>query len=564
MATLEQLIETQKFFSHHIRRIWVKYEKMAQPRRTVSAVQNRITILENLWDECQDLHKSIIAASDSKSSKDQAYFVEDIFSSIVEAVDKIRDYLAEEFQKQMAPSAATDPAFASAPISAATSVSEAKVALQLPPINLRRFTRDLTSWMAVRDMFLSLVDSRTDLFPVQKLYYLKLIWREKPLRCWPAWSYVRRTIPRHQPRPGFATRERPGLGHTDRVSEYFPSDQPVGGSIHLPHPGEIGRCHVTGLGSRAEGFECVPYAATPEPKRGFVRAHQASSHTPLCLLCHQEHPLFRCPAFLEGTCPSGQTCRQCKQKHHTLLHLERNLLNISTSPVAPATILVSQSATSNVLPEGEWMRSVLVLVTGIGDSCAGVARHSAAFSVEPCRCSQPVIPMTALVRSNLTGYVPPCPSVDTLPNFLSSLPLADIDFHRSEPIQLIIGADFFEQILLDGVIHSSLGSSLAQRTIFGWVLSGNYRVPASNQASILQSSVVHSNHVVVVDSLQKTLRNFWELEEVPQRCSFSPEEDQCESHFQNTHFRLPDRRYIVRLPVKFDAPPSIGDTSRMA
>ncbi|KAG7197640.1 hypothetical protein KM043_016465 [Ampulex compressa] len=173
MATLEQLIETQMSFSHQIRRIWVNYGEMAQPKRTVSAVQNRITTLEKLWDEYRALHKSMIAASDSKSRKDLTYFAEDIFSSIVEAVDEIRDYLAEELQKQMALSAATGPVSASASTSAAAFVSESKVALQLPPINLKRFTGDLTSWMAFRDMFLSLIYSQTDLSPIQKFHYLK-------------------------------------------------------------------------------------------------------------------------------------------------------------------------------------------------------------------------------------------------------------------------------------------------------------------------------------------------------------------------------------------------------
>ncbi|KAG7196989.1 hypothetical protein KM043_017525 [Ampulex compressa] len=128
---------------------------MAQPRRTVSVVQNRVSTLEKLCNECRDLHKNIIAASASKTRKELACFVEDIFSSIAKAMDEIRDYLAEKLQKQKTLSEATGPASASAPASAAAYASGSKVALQLPQINLTRFMEDLTSWMAFCDVFVA-------------------------------------------------------------------------------------------------------------------------------------------------------------------------------------------------------------------------------------------------------------------------------------------------------------------------------------------------------------------------------------------------------------------------
>ncbi|KAG7199852.1 hypothetical protein KM043_000092 [Ampulex compressa] len=562
MATFKQLIETQMSFSYQI----ISRE-----------VSSPLSIIESPPSKCSGMSAGTCISASSqhrtlKRGRTWYTSLKTFFSSIVEAVDEICNYSAAELQKQMELSAATGPVSASAPTSAAASASESKVTLQFPPINLGRFTGDLNPWMAFRDMFLSLVDTQTNLSPVQKLHYGKTSFDGEAGKTLAsvevcsanyttAWEKL---FERHQPRPRFATRESPGLGHTDRAPKYFPSDQPVGGPIHLPHPGEIEHCHATGLGSRA-GLECIPYCSTFLGKPVSQRIKIVRNFNP-CVNCSRLRHLVR-------TCPSSQTYQQCKQKHHTLLHLERSLSDVSTSLVAPATTLLNQSASSNMLTErrvgavsnhlgcsgvnrtillttsillrsasGRSLKvralldqgsqapfiaqsavqillpvckSVSVLVTAIGDTRIDVARQSAAFSVEPCTGSQPVIRMTALMQSNLTGYDPSSLSADTLPNFLRSLPLVDTDLHRSEPIQFIIKADFFDQILLDGVIHSSLGSPLAQRTIFGWVLSGNCCVPASTQASVLQSSVVYFNHVAVVDPLQKSLRSFWELEEVP-------------------------------------------------
>ncbi|KAG7199828.1 hypothetical protein KM043_017660 [Ampulex compressa] len=51
-------------------------------------------------------------------------------------------------------------------------------------------------------------------------------------------------------------------------------------------------------------------------------------------------------------------------------------------------------------------------------------------------------------------------SVTSHPDFLSSLSLADSDLHYSEPIQVIIGAGYFDRILLDGVRYGALGFPL--------------------------------------------------------------------------------------------------------
>lgn len=66
-------------------------------------------------------------------------------------------------------------------------------------------------------------------------------------------------------------------------------------------------------------------------------------------------------------------------------------------------------------------------------------------------------------------------------------------------------------------------------------------------------------------TLHDLLHRFWELEEIPSRVnsSMSMEEQKCERHFQTTHSRDEQERYVVRLPLK-DNVAKLGDFRRKA
>ncbi|XP_062553189.1 uncharacterized protein LOC134218269 [Armigeres subalbatus] len=49
------------------------------------------------------------------------------------------------------------------------------------------------------------------------------------------------------------------------------------------------------------------------------------------------------------------------------------------------------------------------------------------------------------------------------------------------------------------------------------------------------------------------IRQFWEIEEVPNTATTSTEEQRCEDHFTSTHFRDNSGRFVVRLPLKENA-----------
>lgn len=170
-----------------------------------------------------------------------------------------------------------------------------------------------------------------------------------------------------------------------------------------------------------------------------------------------------------------------------------------------------------------------------------------------------------------TSYVPK--SVADISKFshLSGLPLADSNPASAEPIDVLIGADIYNDVILDGVHKGDVGHPLGQRTIFGWIISGPIRPPSpdyreSSSSSVVTkpSSTVAVHNSVTFTSLETEIKKFWEVEKLPRKVTFDEEDERCENHFRATHSRTTAGRYIVRLPFKLDPLIHLGETRSRA
>ncbi|XP_046144711.1 uncharacterized protein LOC123988495 [Osmia bicornis bicornis] len=123
----------------------------------------------------------------------------------------------------------------------------------------------------------------------------------------------------------------------------------------------------------------------------------------------------------------------------------------------------------------------------------------------------------------------------------------------SDPIDIVIGADLFGQLLLDGVRKGSTSEPIAQNTHLGWILSG----PTSTHPLPF---FIDAHHATLLENLDADLRRFWEVENIPTQSVLSPEEEKCELHFQSSHTRTSEGRYIVRLPFKSEPPIDLGES----
>ncbi|XP_037826401.1 uncharacterized protein LOC119614330, partial [Lucilia sericata] len=159
------------------------------------------------------------------------------------------------------------------------------------------------------------------------------------------------------------------------------------------------------------------------------------------------------------------------------------------------------------------------------------------------------LPVTAIVLPKVTNKIPSVSFELPNPIELSGIDLADPNFNISSSIDLILGNDSERYINLDGIKRDVCGSASAYRTVFGWVLSG----PVKTQPIYSFSTCVGSTEDFTLDEL---VRKFWEQEEIPSTRPASSEDEYCEKFYQQTTTRLPNGRYMVRLPFRQEFPES--------
>ena len=131
---------------------------------------------------------------------------------------------------------------------------------------------------------------------------------------------------------------------------------------------------------------------------------------------------------------------------------------------------------------------------------------------------------------------------------VNKLNLADPAFNVSNKVDLLLGADVIEDILLDNKIKDNC--LCFRESVFGWVVSGPVYLSGSNNV------VSHMTTTRNFDSYQLLLK-FWEKESVPETRHLTMDERRCKKHFDSTRKRNEDGRFVVQMPFK-DGPHNLG------
>ncbi|XP_063825323.1 uncharacterized protein LOC135074871 [Ostrinia nubilalis] len=135
---------------------------------------------------------------------------------------------------------------------------------------------------------------------------------------------------------------------------------------------------------------------------------------------------------------------------------------------------------------------------------------------------------------------------------IDNLPLADPTYATPGKIEVLLGADVYSEIILEGVIKQTEGSLMAQNTVFGWIISGKV-TPEPGESSQANFTSMHI-HIEEDDLLKK----FWEMENEPNTIQkeMTESEKLCEKIFEATTVRDEEGRFVVRLPFATDDPKS--------
>ncbi|XP_058810927.1 uncharacterized protein LOC131675801 [Topomyia yanbarensis] len=323
-----------------------------------------------------------------------------------------------------------------------------------------------------------------------------------------------------------------------------------------------------------------------------------------------------------NNCTSKHTCKKCRKFHHTMLHPEEDSAKKSetslTSAINPeplkenseqpikggsvvntaeeerqsnfctrpknvgkqillstAVVLVrgkggqqhpcrvlldSGSHTSFVTEQFATFLALKKKSTNVNVSCLNDIQTKIRFKIHTkvtSRVNDYTICLELLVVPKITGVLPTIKVNVTTLAFPNGIDLADPGFYIPDKGNMLLGADVFFDMLMAGRIQLPNSAALLQETQFGWVLSGLVPTEASG--------VVHSFCATAPnENLDVLVRRLWELEsfgDIELPCSISEEE--CLRHFETTHERTAEGRYLVHLPFN-DKKKQLGESRSMA
>ncbi|GFV72375.1 integrase catalytic domain-containing protein [Trichonephila clavipes] len=315
-----------------------------------------------------------------------------------------------------------------------------------------------------------------------------------------------------------------------------------------------------------------------------------------------------------SSCKFTTSCRACKQRHHTVLHQfqsspreipvsnsNQNLAATSdqnvVQPLATSqeqfclagqmnysnSILLSTAIVRVKNSQGQYVNCRALIDGGsqtslITESCSknlnlpfyesentilGLDNKVAAYATKRVELqlsphfSQDIFAVNALVVKELT-----C----NLPNFIVSkfdwphingLQLADPSFYISRPVDMILGADVFFDLILYGKISGTKNQPSALNSKLGWLLSG--KVPTACQSEKKVMSLINCHALL---DLQNQIAKFWEVESIPDASNLSEEDQRVEKFYLDHTRRNRDGRYVVSLPFKNDN--ALGDSKVQA
>ena len=304
-----------------------------------------------------------------------------------------------------------------------------------------------------------------------------------------------------------------------------------------------------------------------------------------CLLCKNSHALYQCNEFLSKSvidrnivsqnlklcanclrnnhktedCKSTFSCKECNQRHHTLLHsnefvpsantLQRQTCNqvlLSTATVfildkrgdfQTCRVLLDGGSQAHVITKGLCNKLGLTPTTGTKfisgiSTCNNRTQGNVNVTIKS-RVSEFAANFDCVVLSKITL---PIPSV-TFPKEIINLPpnvtLADPNYNISQNVDLLVGAQLFWKLLLDGPILLGKNLPYLQNTKLGHILSGELitTIPAPSVSCNLVNCKPIFNYVFHQDE-------------------YKTNHLECEKHSVENTTRMSSEQFVVKLPVK--------------
>ncbi|XP_038118287.1 uncharacterized protein LOC119769527 [Culex quinquefasciatus] len=301
----------------------------------------------------------------------------------------------------------------------------------------------------------------------------------------------------------------------------------------------------------------TPFRCFKFQKMTISERNDAVSRNKLCRNCLK-------PGHNPRMCEGG-TCHHCHQKHHSMLHNDQMRSSVpqqQSRPTATTSTTDSQATqpqttsqnyvalpvtpTHNIILSTALIRikdrfGNTLLARALLDSCSQHCLMTREFSRRlkfmrqssylPIKGSERRVACRRTYESEMQFHVLPKLNISLPTSYIDpatiQLPdwmfLADPEFHKTGPVDVIIGAEFYMDLLTDERVKPAADGPTLHNTVFGWIISGR-----------LPGSVPESTSLVSVAAIDELLTRFWELETCRTKSTHSIEESLCEQLFEET------------------------------
>lgn len=293
---------------------------------------------------------------------------------------------------------------------------------------------------------------------------------------------------------------------------------------------------------------------------------------------------------LVASCYSAKNCGECGGRHHTLTHFTTQT-NQQTNETPASNQSVTMNTNVNVpipLFRNTLLATAIIQVcdqqgnthnfralVDAGGEASAITESAAQFlKVKKSHCpinvthldgaqsnsksyvsvniqtenSSFTMEVHALVMKSLVARLPSRQICSANWPHIEGLTLADPFFNRSAPIDFILGAEVYAEIVRSKRIKGPTGTPTAQDTELGWILFGKAYAKPEQTISV----AMHHNSLCIDQLMEK----FFEVEEVGDDRVYTKDEQYCIEFFNRTHQRSTDGRFILELPFRTTIDPT--------
>jgi len=251
-------------------------------------------------------------------------------------------------------------------------------------------------------------------------------------------------------------------------------------------------------------------------------------------------------------------CKKCNAKHNTLLHPD-NVPTMTNSTVSQNEVPKESSNTVIVMttrPTGQQPRKTAMLSTALilardqrgsyqlirasldpGAQSNFITKYAAQLLGLPRINLNAIISglgqETSVARSSLNCIIKSCNSdfsaevhcliMKKLTNDLpmskinlgswkvpKNIELADPNFNVPSKIDMLLGAEWFFHLMVEGQIKSTLEVPVVQNTVLGWIISGGRNVSHTSSENCFQTTCYFEK----TDDLKSLVERFWQIDDL--------------------------------------------------